>query len=238
MKHLHASEISQFKSVLESYQASRIENRLAVLDTFLSIEEHVTLSQLEQLLQERQLVFERSFLEETMTLFCHFGFAKRRAFETRDVSYEHHHLGVHHDHFICTMCGHIEEFANPALEELQLGIAREHGFHPLQHRMEIYGLCNRCLEQREPTIPLVFASVGEKVRVVAINGGHQIQSRLAAMGLHTNSCVEIIHKNPPGPFIVAAKGSRMALGHDLAKKIMVVHACRHAERVEATADKQ
>ncbi|MHB1014781.1 MAG: transcriptional repressor [Desulfurivibrionaceae bacterium] len=115
----HQQEREQFQEVLQSYNASRIEERLKVLDIFLSVEEHLTLSGLEGIIREkRPELLDREFLKETMEMFCQFGFAQKQLFETQEPVYEHHHLGMHHDHFICTRCGKIQEFANQNLERL------------------------------------------------------------------------------------------------------------------------
>lgn len=55
--------------------------------------------------------------------------------------------GRHHDHFICEGCGRIIEFENQGLERLQEEIARELKATLRRHKMELYGLCSRCLEQ-------------------------------------------------------------------------------------------
>lgn len=52
--------------------------------------------------------------------------------------------GDHHDHLICTQCGTIIEFVNQEIERLQERVAKEHGFSITNHRMELYGLCQRC----------------------------------------------------------------------------------------------
>lgn len=223
----HARELEQFRAVLQSFGATRIGERLAILDLFLSMEQHVTLSELEELIREEApRLRDRAFLKETMDMFCQFGFAKERSFENRETQYEHHHLGQHHDHFICTRCGSIQEFVNPGLERLQMAIAEELGFHPLQHKMEIYGLCADCMDQRDDTIPLLMAANGEKVRIVRIAGGREMQARLTAMGLTLGTCLQVINNHAAGPFIVAVNDSRMALGAGMAQQIMVTHTCQ------------
>ncbi|MBU4034526.1 MAG: hypothetical protein KKG34_06965, partial [Proteobacteria bacterium] len=96
----HQQEREQFQEVLQSFNASRIEDRLVVLDIFLSVEEHLTLTGLEGIIKEKRPdLLDREFLKETMEMFCQFGFAQKQLFETQEAVYEHHHLGMHHDHF-------------------------------------------------------------------------------------------------------------------------------------------
>lgn len=230
----HRLEIAQFKEVLESFGATRIDERLAILAVFLSTEKHVTLDELEGLLQENKAgQADRLFLQETMAMFCRFGFAREITFESHAPRYEHHHLGTHHDHFICTRCGHIQEFVNRDLEHLQMTVAREFQFHPLQHKMEIYGLCADCMGQREGTIPLHMACKGERVRIVRIDGGRDMRARLASMGLGLNTCIEVVSKGDAGPFIVAVAGTRMALGGTVTQHIFVMHSC-YVEEAESS----
>ncbi|MBU0728188.1 MAG: transcriptional repressor [Proteobacteria bacterium] len=224
----HALERRQFQTVLESYHATRIEQRLKILDIFLSTEQHITLSDLEYIIREKDPeLLDRSFLKETMEMFCQFGFARKMTFDGQHNHYEHKHLGAHHDHFICTRCGYIQEFVNQGLEQLQLKIARDFQFHPLQHKMEIYGLCAKCMEQRATTLPLLLAANGEEVCIVALEGGKGLQARLASMGLTIGTKLEVINNHASGPFIVAVNETRLALGVDMAQKILVTHECKH-----------
>jgi len=70
-------------------------------------------------------------------------------------------------------------------------------------------------------MPLIMASRGSKVRLVSINGGKQMTSRLAAMGLLPGVEVEIINNAPGDPFILDVRGSRLVLGRGMAHKIFV-----------------
>ncbi|MEW6595148.1 MAG: transcriptional repressor [Thermodesulfobacteriota bacterium] len=223
----HALEREQFEAVLRSFNASRIEERLVILDIFLSIEQHVTLAELMALIRERQpALADQAFVRETMEMFCQCGFAQQVTFENQEARYEHHHLGQHHDHFVCTRCGQIQEFRNEELERLQRVIARQFRFHPLQHRMEIYGLCAGCMALRDDVIPLRMAANGERVRIVQLLGDRAIQARLADLGLTLDTCLEVINNQPAGPTIVAINTSRLAIDGDIARHVVVAHACR------------
>ncbi|MFZ5775573.1 MAG: transcriptional repressor [Thermodesulfobacteriota bacterium] len=226
---MHRQERQQFKEVLESFGATRVKERLLILDIFLGIEEHFTLSGLEAIVRERlPELLDREFLSETMEMFCRYGFAQKRVFEAQEPVFEHRHLGVHHDHFICTRCGKIEEFISEEIERLQQQIAESRNFHPLQHKLEIYGLCAACMAQREPALPLPLAANGERVRIVRIAGGREAAARLADLGLVPGECLEVISNHPSGPFIVALRGARLAINSGMAQKIMVAHSCPHA----------
>ncbi len=211
-------------------RATRIADRLKVLDAFLSTENHLTITELAQIVSDADPdLCDRAFLVETMDLFCACGFAHRRDFDGRDTTYEHQHLGQHHDHLICTSCGRIEEFVSLEIEREQVEMAARYGFHPLQHRMEIYGLCDDCMSRRAPKQTLVMAAVGERVKVCGYDEAcpAEIRNRLVAMGLVNGVRLEVLNSTPGGPVIVAAGDSRLALDGDLAANLLVRHSCHY-----------
>jgi Fur family ferric uptake transcriptional regulator len=91
----------------------------------------------------------------------------------------------------------------------------------LQHRMEIYGICEGCLKQRQPLLPLAIARPGEKVIIKELMGGREAQARLTSMGLKAGDLLEVINNNGHGRLIVGYECMRMALGRSIAQKIMV-----------------
>jgi Fur family ferric uptake transcriptional regulator len=165
--------------------------------------------------------FEPNFVKKTLNLLCRYGFAVKTEFEGQPPRYEHRHLGFHHDHLICTKCGNILEFESHRMEDLQVEIATIHGFHVLQHKMEIYGLCSDCLKQRVRLMSLALAQEGERGIVEEFMGGSGAQLRLATIGLRQGDEVEVITNSGKGQLVVAVNATRLALGRGIAKKIMV-----------------
>ncbi len=49
----------------------------------------------------------------------------------------------HHDHVVCTDCGHIFEFHDEEIEKLQDRVASKMGFTPLHHRHVVYAKCKK-----------------------------------------------------------------------------------------------
>lgn len=214
-------EKANFKALVETDGNDRIQDRLNIIDVFLGTEEHVTIEQMYRLLREKGYNYETEFVRQCMNRMVDLGFAQKKQFEGQPVRYEHRHLGRHHDHLICTKCGKIIEFSNKNIERLQLGIAAEHGFHMLQHKMEIYGLCAECSFQRRPLMPLAMAKPGEKVIVREMAGGYTARHRIADMGLRLNDHIEIINNSGEGRLILAHDCTRLAIGRGIAQKIMV-----------------
>lgn len=73
-----------------------------------------------------------------------------------------------------------------------------------------------------PGMPLTMAGTGEKVRIVMFAGGRGMQQRLISMGLDVGSEIEVIRRGAPGPFLIATGDTRLAIGAEMAHKIMVI----------------
>lgn len=218
---IHKRERDQFIKLFKDDRIDRFEDRLAVLEVFLRTEHHVTLKELADAVRQSGHRLDDEFVRETIDLMCHYGFARVNRFDNGNIRYEHRHLGQHHDHLICTKCKKIIEFENEEIERLQRKIASNHGFHMLQHKMELYGICRECLARRDVVISLDAARTGERLKVVAFNGGARFKLRLLTMGLRVGDEIEVITNIHSGQVVVAADYNRLVLGQGLASKIMV-----------------
>ena len=97
---------------------------------------------------------------------------------------------------------------------------------PVQIRVMGYDLALRKEEakniQVELTVmPLSTASPGDMVEVVAVRAGWGLQRRLVGMGLTPGVKVRVVSSGKPGPVVLDVCGSRLALGHGVARKILV-----------------
>jgi Fur family ferric uptake transcriptional regulator len=218
---LHLQEKEQFRKLFQQERVENFEDRFKVLEAFLSIEKHVTVEELTGIMNDRGLTVSQEFVRDTLKMLSRLGFARQSRFDNGVVRYEHHHLGDHHDHMICTKCGRIIEFKEDRLEKYQIQIAAAHGFHMLRHKMEIYGICAACLKERSRQMPLTMAKAGERMVVREISGGASVRLRLLAMGLRQGDRIEVITNDGQGQLAIAADLKRYALGRGLAQKIVV-----------------
>jgi Fur family ferric uptake transcriptional regulator len=221
MKQIHYQEKEQFKNLFEQEKVGRVEDRFKILEIFLKYESHLTVSELDQLLRKNNLIFEENFIRDTLRLMCRFGFAQKISFNGEGIRYEHRHLGQHHDHMICTKCGKIVEFKDERLENNQIEIAMAHGFHMLQHKMEIYGICEDCRKEHVRQMPLSMAKPGEKLVIRDFSGGSTARMRLLSMGLRIGDRIEVVTNQGTGQLVVALDFNRYVIGRGMAEKIMV-----------------
>jgi Fur family ferric uptake transcriptional regulator len=221
MKQLHIQEKEQFKKLFKQEQIDNFEDRYKILEVFLQTEKHVTIDEVIELLDQNGWQLDPEFVRNTMKLMCRFGFARKSRFDNGAARYEHRHLGQHHDHMICTKCRKIIEFEEKRLEELQVKIAALYGFHMLQHKMEIYGICSDCLKERIQLMPLTMAKTGERLMLKEFSGGASAHMRLLSMGLRLGDEIEVLSNSNQGQLAIAAEFKRFVLGRGLAEKIMV-----------------
>lgn len=221
MRQIHSKEKQQFRELFLQEDIDRFEDRYAILDVFLQTEGHLTVNDLVTALEAAGNRFPETFVRETMQLMCRYGFANENRFGNGNARYEHRHLGQHHDHMICTKCGRIIEFTEEDLESLQEKIAAAYGFHLLQHRMELYGICDTCRKERVPRLPLIVARPGERLTLMEITGGPGTRMRLMAMGLRVGDEMDVITNMGEGQVVVAVAGKRYALGRGISRKLVV-----------------
>jgi ferrous iron transport protein A len=69
------------------------------------------------------------------------------------------------------------------------------------------------------TRPMTEIPVGQRVRLVRIEGGRELTRRLLALGLSVNEEVEVLQHRGRG-VVVARGGNRIALGGGIAEKLM------------------
>ena len=70
--------------------------------------------------------------------------------------------------------------------------------------------------------PLSKVQAGETVKLVGIEAGRGLNSRLASMGLVPNVKITVVNNSQPGPFVISVRNSKMMLGRGMAQKIMVL----------------
>lgn len=136
--------------VLNRYIAEKglksTRQRNLIVESFFAAGGHLNVEQLLARVREQDRKVSAATVYRTMKLLTECGLAQPRHFGDGQTRYET--AGDHHDHLICTSCGHIVEFENDEIERLQLAVAKRHGFQVTHHKMELYGLCAKCKKGR------------------------------------------------------------------------------------------
>ena len=118
--------------------------RLKILEIFQKGEQrHMTAEDVFRVLLLEHSDIGLATVYRVLTQFEQAGILSRSHFESGKAVYELNE-GRHHDHFVCTNCGKVEEFYDAEIEKRQQIVAKAKGWTVQDHAMSLYGLCADC----------------------------------------------------------------------------------------------
>jgi Fur family ferric uptake transcriptional regulator len=130
-----------WRAYLRRRRLKTTQQREAIVDAFLRTTGHVNLEDLLSSARKKNPGVGLATVYRTVKLLEDAGLASSRQFGSGQTLYER--AGHHHDHIICQQCQHIIEFESDEIEQIQSDIASRHGFRLVQHRHELFGLCEK-----------------------------------------------------------------------------------------------
>lgn len=121
--------------------------RLKILEIFQKgAQRHMTAEDVYRVLLEERTDIGLATVYRVLTQFEQASLLTRSNFESGKAVYELNE-GQHHDHFVCTSCGKVEEFYDPEIEKRQQLIAQNKGWVVEDHAMALYGRCVSCAQK-------------------------------------------------------------------------------------------
>ncbi len=118
--------------------------RLKIMEIFQKgTQRHMTAEDVFRVLLEERSDIGLATVYRVLTQFEQAGILIRSNFESGKAVYELNE-GQHHDHFVCTSCGKVEEFYDPEIEKRQQIVAKAKGWLVQDHTMALYGQCAAC----------------------------------------------------------------------------------------------
>ncbi len=217
----HDEILRQSLEILELSGRDLSADDIEVLKTFMGIQGHITVSELKEIMDEKDVNLSSERIRELLLIAGSLGMAREQRFDDHEPRFEHLHPDEHHDHMICVKCRKIEEFEDPEIDRMLNSTVHHRGFSPIRHRMEIYGICGDCQDQSDKEISLNMADPDSRVEIVRLSGGQQFQQRLKEMGLIDGEEITVLKSGDEGPCVIAVGDSRMGIGAGMAKKIVV-----------------
>lgn len=118
--------------------------RELILEEFLNTEGHLSAEELYDIVKKKDRNVGQATVYRTLKILVKAGLAREVQLSDNTVRYEHLYNHEHHDHLICTGCNKVVEVVEPAIEILQKALAERHGFTLNDHRLYLYGLCDKC----------------------------------------------------------------------------------------------
>jgi Fur family ferric uptake transcriptional regulator len=140
-------DVDRLRSQLSSYMAEQglrsTGQRRIIIERFFESKGHVSIDELLESVRRTDPGVGYATVYRTMKLLTASGIAHEHKFGDGLARYEPVDDDTHHDHLICVECGRIQEFEEPLIEDLQERIAQRYDFEILDHKHELYGVCNQ-----------------------------------------------------------------------------------------------
>ena len=133
-----------FSQYLKNKKMLHSTQREQILDIFLKTEKHVTVDEIYTLAKKKNSKIGLATVYRAMKILCDAGLAREVYFGDNLRHFEHEYGHQHHDHLVCTKCGRVIEVLSLEIEKMQEKLAKKHNFTPSNHKMKIFGTCNKC----------------------------------------------------------------------------------------------
>jgi len=124
--------------------------RMAVLKILAASEEHPSVEQIYERVKADFPMTSLATIYKTVTLLKEMGEVLELGFSDDSNRYD----GIRpypHPHLICTKCRNILDPEVPTLSELPQEVARSTGYRLVSHRLDFFGICPQCQEERRET---------------------------------------------------------------------------------------
>lgn len=118
--------------------------RLAIAELLLGSQRPLSAEEAAAALAARGLKVGTATVYRTIDVLLDGGFITERDRGEGFRRFEANRELPHHEQLLCTACGCVEEFRDPALERMTGRVAAAHGFVRERHRLVIYGTCAAC----------------------------------------------------------------------------------------------
>lgn len=123
--------------------------RLKILEIFQENKDHhLSAEDIFRILMTQKSDIGLATVYRVLAQFEQAGLLRRSNFEAGKSVYELDE-GKHHDHMVCLSCGKVEEFVDEKMENSQVEIAKQHGFHLEEHSVAMYGTCADCFNKQK-----------------------------------------------------------------------------------------
>ena len=122
--------------------------RAAVLDALRTSRDHPTASAVFRRVRRRHPGVAYATIYNALNWLKRHGFAAEMKINGGASRFDP--LTERHDHLVCTRCGTLLDFAVELPRRMWANAGRRKGFRVERYRLELFGLCARCLRSREP----------------------------------------------------------------------------------------
>jgi Fur family ferric uptake transcriptional regulator len=136
-----------FRRYLKEQGLPVTHQREVVAQVVFSTAEHLSVEDIEERVRGTGDRIGKATIYRTLDLLVRSRLVVEHDFGEGFKRYEHRFSEEpFHEHLICLECGRVIEFESWEVQDVRARITQQHGFKPIRHKLEIYGLCRPCQE--------------------------------------------------------------------------------------------
>jgi len=154
-------EVTRFRQFLAGQGLKLTAERTALVREIFATHYHFEADELLMKMKQNSVKISRATIYRTLELLVKSGMVRRVHLGEDHYHYEHVSGNSHHDHLICTTCGSVIEFHDPAIEQRQREICEKKKFTPTFHNLQILGICDSCRKKG------VLPNAPDRVQMIA-----------------------------------------------------------------------
>ena len=136
-----------FTEYLEKHSQRKTQERFTILDEIYGINDHFDIDHLFHLLKSKNYDISLATVYNTIELLLDANLVMKHQFGKNQARYERSYAFKQHDHLICNNCGHVFEFCDPRIQQIQSMIGDLLRFRIDHHSLHLFGDCNELAER-------------------------------------------------------------------------------------------
>lgn len=142
------SELEVLRRYLQGRNMRYTPERETVVEEVFGRHDHFTADDLYLALRAKRRPISRASVYRTLPILKAAGLVEEVFTEGGGAYYEHTYGHERHCHLRCRVCGRVEEFSEPVLQDLEQSLAGRSGYEVSGHRLEVTGVCPGCQKAR------------------------------------------------------------------------------------------
>tara|TARA_Y100000994_G_C15376538_1_gene311375 strand:- start:77 stop:505 length:429 start_codon:yes stop_codon:yes gene_type:complete len=135
------NETELLNKYLKANNLRQTPERYIVLKYIYKINNHFDIDYLYSFINQKEKI-SKATIYNNIEVFIKAKLVKQLQFNNSKVLYEKSLQKIQHDHLICNQCGKINEFCDPRIQNILVGIEKTTNFQIQSHSLNVFGNCN------------------------------------------------------------------------------------------------